>query len=447
MIFIGFGFLVTSFHKFRLTTLANFFWIAALSVQLYFLFQEFWKGLLSGRFLNKIIIDTRQLIRAEQNATAILIASCAIIGKTNSLQFLIITVFGVALYSLTEVIIILQVKTRDLGGSITLQLFGSAYGLAIASAQRYRNSWHNLNAYETQGSLTTAFLGSLFLWCFWPSSNSALANSIVEIHLAMLNTYFSMIGSCIMAFTTSLFLGDGRFKMSQILNASLAGAVFMGSCGDYLYDGWIAYLGGGFIGVVSCFLFEYMPKYFELLGIQQAAGVISHHGIPSIMAGIFSAFIREIYLDDKGWLQIAGVGISLGMGVVGGLFIGEATRGLRYYQFKNDYYNDRTNVILPDFEEARLEIYGPPHSAEESVMMISNAPKQYELVTPLVNVTQPQHFMQGAKPVVHLQSQYQQSVPVIHQYPNAQRYSTQTNLHRELFYDNQKGMRIFDVLQ
>ena len=214
MIFIGFGFIVTSFHKFRLTTLANFFWVAALSVQLYFLFQEFWEGLILGRSVSNFIIDTRQLIHAEQNATAILIATCAIIGKTNSLQLLIITIFGVALYSFTEVLIVFQVKTRDLGGSITLQLFGSAYGLAIAAAQRYRNSWHNLNAYETQGSLVTAMLGSLFLWCFWPSSNSALANSTVEIHLAMLNTYFSMIGSCIMAFTTSLFLGDGRFKMS-----------------------------------------------------------------------------------------------------------------------------------------------------------------------------------------------------------------------------------------
>ena len=41
----------------------------------------------------------------------------------------------------------------------------------------------------------------------------------------------------------------------------------MGSCADYLYDGWVAYLCGGFIGVVSCVLLEYVPKYFEHLGI------------------------------------------------------------------------------------------------------------------------------------------------------------------------------------
>ena len=181
----------------------------------------------------------------------------------------------------------------------------------------------------------------------------------------------------------------------------------MGSCADYLYDGWVAYLCGGFIGVVSCFLFEYTPKYFELLGIQQAAGVISHHGIPSIMAGILSAFIREIYLDDKGWLQIAGVGISLGMGVVGGLLIGEATRGLRYYQYKNDYYNDLTNVILPDFVEAKLAIYGPAHVIEEKVVLVSSESKQYELVTPLVNLNPPlQQVRQGPAPAASLQRSF-----------------------------------------
>ena len=121
------------------------------------------------------------------------------------------------------------------------------------------------------------------------------------------------------------------------------------------------------------------------------------------MSGVLSVFIREIYLDDKGHLQIAGVGISLGIGLVGGLLVGEATRGLRYYRFKNDYYNDRTNVILEDFVEAKLDIYGPVQTVEESVKMISYKPKVFELVTPSAKVIRPLQPRISTQPAVSLQ--------------------------------------------
>lgn len=213
MIFVGFGFLLTSFHRFRLSSLTNCFWVAALAVQYYFLFNAFWEGVIMGHFPEKIEINNTKLILGEVSAGAILIAVCAIVGKTNSLQYLIITIVGSCLYTLNEAIVVGKLGAKDIGGAMIIHAFGAFYGIGITSMYRYKESWGNKNLFETHDSLTSAMVGTLFLWCFWPSFNGALGTSDIEIHMATLNTYFSIIGSCVMAYVTSLMLGGGRFKM------------------------------------------------------------------------------------------------------------------------------------------------------------------------------------------------------------------------------------------
>ena len=136
----------------------------------------------------------------------------------------------------------------------------------------------------------------------------------------------------------------------------------MGSCGDYLYDGWIAYLCGALIGVVSVLLFEYSPRLLDKFDIHDVAGVLNLHGIPGIIGGLLSAIFRAKYVDDNGVVQVAGVGISVGIGLVGGLIVGALTKHLHHYEHNNKYFNDLTNVALEEFVEAELEVYGGPHS-------------------------------------------------------------------------------------
>lgn len=371
MIFVGFGFLLTSFHRFRLSSLTNCFWVAALAVQYYFLFTPFWEGVIEGHFPKEIIINNTKLILGEVSAGAILIAACAIIGKTNSLQFLIITLFGTFLYTLNETLVVLKLKARDVGGAMIIHTFGAFYGIGITLMYKYKDAMGSKNLYETQDSLSSAMIGTLFLWCFWPSFNAALSVTPEEIQIATLNTYFSIIASCVMAFTTSKLLGKGKFKMGQILNATLAGGVVMGSCADFLYDGWVAYLCGGLIGVVSCLLFEYSPALLDKFGIHDVAGVFNLHGVPGIIAGLLSAIFRAKYVDNKGGIQVAGTGISVGIGLFGGIIVGALTKNLHHYEHNNQYFNDVTNVALEEFVEAELEVYGGPH-ANHGMPIITN---------------------------------------------------------------------------
>lgn len=364
MIYVGFGFLLTSFHRFRLSALTHCFWVAAIAFQYYFLWSTFWKGVFhSGEFESEIHINVTELILGEVSAGAVLIAVCAIIGKTNSLQFLIISLVSALLYTLNETLTITYLKAFDVGGSMIIHTFGAFYGIGITFMYQYPMSLGNLNLIETHDSLTSAMIGTLFLWCFWPSFNAALAPTPAQIHSAVLNTYFSLVGSVVMAYAVSLILGKGKFKMSQILNATLAGGVIMGAYADILPDGWVAYLIGCLAGVMSCLLFQYAPAALDKIGIHDVAGVFNLHGVPGFLSGIISAIVRAKYVDNQGWRQAAAACISLGIGLGGGLIVGFLTKHLHHYSDLNHFFNDKTNVALEEFVEAHLDVYGGGHHA------------------------------------------------------------------------------------
>lgn len=365
MIYVGFGFLLTSFHRFRLSSLVMCFWVAALAVQYYFLFNAFWVGVFHGHW-GHIRINTTKLILGEVSAGAMLIAVCAIIGKTTSAQYVILTIAGSCLYTLNEVIVIEELKCKDIGGAMIIHTFGAFYGIGLTTAYRYKQAKGSKNLFETHDSLTSAMVGTLFLWCFWPSFNAALGTSDAEIHMAVLNTYFSIIGSVLTAYTTSVMLGNGRFTMSQILNATLAGGVAMGSCADILYDGWAAYFVGCLVGIISCVCFKYCPPLLDKCGIHDVAGVFNLHGIPGIISGFLSAIFRAKYIDNKGGIQAAGTVISWAIGLFGGLIVGYLTKFLHNYDAENDFFNDKAVVALEEFVVEELEVYGHPGMIKEN---------------------------------------------------------------------------------
>ena len=58
--------------------------------------------------------------------------------------------------------------------------------------------------------------GTVFLWLFWPSFNSAVAAPGDAQHRALLNTYFALAAGAVATFvTSSLTDRRGRFEMVQ----------------------------------------------------------------------------------------------------------------------------------------------------------------------------------------------------------------------------------------
>lgn len=361
MVFMGFGFLMTCFHKFKLSSLTNCFWVAALTVQYYFLFRAFWKGVIEDTFPGEIRAFGDNLILAEVSGAALLIAVCAVIGKVNNFQYLVITIIGVFLYSLNEVLVTSPkfINCKDGGGALLVHAFGAFYGIGVTWMLNYKDGVGSANLHETHESLTSAMLGTLFLWCYWPSANSALASGPADMNRAIMNTYFALLSSTLGAFFTSVFLGKkGKFYMSHILNATLAGGVALGSCADYLRKGYLAHISGFIMGVVTTLLVHYSGRFLRRIGIHDVAGVFNLHGVPGIYSGLFSAVIRKLDLDNKGGLQVAGTFVSVGIALFGGLIVGVTIKGFHHYTDKNHFFNDLTSVALEEADEEQLAIYG-----------------------------------------------------------------------------------------
>jgi ammonium transporter Rh len=71
-------------------------------------------------------------------------------------------------------------------------------------------------------------IGTIFLFCFWPSFNAGLASAGDSRLRAIVNTYLSIASSVLLTFICScLFSKEKKFDMVHIQNATLAGGVGM----------------------------------------------------------------------------------------------------------------------------------------------------------------------------------------------------------------------------
>ena len=73
-----------------------------------------------------------------------------------------------------------------------------------------------------------AMIGTLFLFCFWPSFNAGVAAEGAFRLRAVVNTYLSIASSVLLTYIISCLLSkDKKFDMVHIQNATLAGGVGM----------------------------------------------------------------------------------------------------------------------------------------------------------------------------------------------------------------------------
>lgn len=71
--------------------------------------------------------------------------------------------------------------------------------------------------------------GTIFLWLFWPSFNSASLHGDDQ-QRAIINTLLSISASCVIAFATSaLVTKNNKFNMVHVQNSTLAGGVAIGT--------------------------------------------------------------------------------------------------------------------------------------------------------------------------------------------------------------------------
>ncbi|KAI7800029.1 Rhesus blood group-associated glycoprotein, partial [Triplophysa rosa] len=322
MIFIGFGFLMTFLKRYGFSSVGINLLLAAFGLQWGLLLQNVWH-----MHDGKIRVSINRMINADFSTATVLISFGAILGKTSPVQLLIMTLLEITIFCINEHLVVEVIGASDVGASMTIHAFGAYFGLAVARVL-YRPGLRN--GHDNDGSVyhsdLFAMIGTVYLWMFWPSFNSAIADPGDSQITAVINTYFSLAACALAAYaTSSLVEKKGKLDMVHIQNATLAGGVAVGTCADMNIQPFGAMLIGVVAGIISTLGFKFLtPILASKLGIQDTCGVHNLHGMPGILGGLAGIVAAALHRKEgvSAAHQAGGLASSLGFALVGGLITG-----------------------------------------------------------------------------------------------------------------------------
>ncbi|KAM5326546.1 ammonium transporter Rh type A [Glossophaga mutica] len=322
MIFVGFGFLMTFLKKYGFSSVGINLLIAALGLQ--------WGTLVQGILHSHgqtIHIGIKNMINADFSTATVLISFGAVLGKVSPVQMLIMTIIEITVFAGNEHLVAEVFMASDIGASMTIHAFGAYFGLAVAGVL-YRPGLRRGHDNEESAYFSDLFamIGTLFLWIFWPSFNSAIAETGEKQYKAIANTYFSLAACVLTAYAfSSLVEHRGKLDMVHIQNATLAGGVAVGTCADMAIHPYIAMIIGSVAGMVSVIGFKFLtPIFATKLRIQDTCGVHNLHGLPGVVGGLAGIAAVALGASDVSTpaMQAAALGSSIGTAAVGGLITG-----------------------------------------------------------------------------------------------------------------------------
>jgi len=375
-IFVGFGFLMSFMRLNSFTATGHTFLVACYAVLWAVLNRGFWERAMAGvKIWDRIQVGTVEFIGADFCAAAVLISFGALLGRVTASQLLMMAIIEVVLFSINEMILKIRWHVVDYGGSMYIFVFGAYFGLACSFVLEKVNAKRNLIpnlARSTRVTDTMAMLGTLFLFCFWPSFNSALAPLSAQDR-AVTNTVLSiMTSTCVVYFLTCILDVTGRFGMVEVQNATIAGGVAMGAAGAVLINPFGAMVVGAFAGLISVLGYRYLTPALERIGLRDTCGVHNLHGMPGIVGCVASAIgvgaarigsywgtVSDTITDlpagrtrhQQAGYQMAALGTSLGIALVGGAITGVI---LAMMPSLPAFFDDVYEYIVPDDHVAEV---------------------------------------------------------------------------------------------
>uniref|UniRef100_A0A8C8WGA2 Ammonium transporter Rh type A n=1 Tax=Panthera leo TaxID=9689 RepID=A0A8C8WGA2_PANLE len=322
MIFVGFGFLMTFLKNYGFSSVGINLLVAALGLQ--------WGTFMWGIVHNhgqKIHIGIKNMINGDLSTATVLISFGAVLGKISPTQMLAMTILEIAAFVGNEYLVGEIFEASDIGASMTIHAFGAYFGLAVAGIlyQPSLRKGHEMEKSAYHSDLF-AMIGTLFLWMFWPSFNSVIAETGEKQYMAIVNTYFSLVACVLTAYAfSSLVEKRGRLDMVHIQNATLAGGVAVGTCADMKIHPYGSMIIGSIAGIVSVLGFKFLTPFFTTkLRIHDTCGVHNLHGLPGVVGGLASIVAIALGASKTSTMamQAAALGSSIGTAVVGGLITG-----------------------------------------------------------------------------------------------------------------------------
>ena len=371
MIYVGFGFLMAFLKGHSMGSITLNFLLAVLSMQTSIILNHLFHCALANRY-EKLVLSLPSLIGGNFAAGAVLIAFGALLGRLSPTQSILIPLILLPFYALNESIAVVKYQSVDMGGSMLIHLFGAFFGTACAAVlnTRLEDGRRKHNPSSNDYTNTIAFIGTLFLWMYWPSFNGALAIGNSQ-HRVVINTVLSLCGSCASTFALShWFNQENKFDPEHLLNATLAGGVAIGSSSDLVVAPWTSLLIGCIAGIVSTVGFHWFSPILNKGHVVDTCGVMNLHGIPGIIGGVAGGISAStagsgVYGDriesifpamgtngrsaaDQAGFQFACLLTSLVLSTLGGSLAGLI---LSFFNGPEKYDDDQEFLVVRSFGE------------------------------------------------------------------------------------------------
>jgi len=294
MLLLGFGYLMTFLNLYGIGAVGLTMLLTVVNMQCNIIVE----GSLNGIY--EISLDS--IIDSEFSAATLLITFGALIGRATPLQMSILAIAEAVFYALNKVFIVFGIiGAEDVGGTITIHMFGAFFGLAAAKALGPQQKQSAENNEATHVSDVFAFIGTTLLWVYWPSFVGATetGNETNEMH-CLINTILALLGSTGAAFFLSQHLCGGKFDPVHIQNSTLAGGVAIGASARLAIGPGAAVITGLVAGTISVLGYQYSSPLFESkLGLFDTCGVGNLHGYPSVVGGLLSIFFVAMEHDAE----------------------------------------------------------------------------------------------------------------------------------------------------
>lgn len=229
----------------------------------------------------------------------------ALLGKATFPQLMAIATAEAVFFTLNAVILFEVLEVHDIGGAMTIHMFGAYFGLAATYFFENKKALEDRTKQFCGGYLSqlAAMFGTIFLFMYWPSFNAILGSGLHR-HRAVVNTVLSITASTFSSVILSHTM-VGKIDIEVILNATLSGGVMMGAACDMITMPGLAMLAGAICGMISTLGYLKLNHWCQnKLSLHDTCGVQFLHGIPgtlgSLVAVIAVAVCESSYLNADG---------------------------------------------------------------------------------------------------------------------------------------------------
>ena len=402
MIFIGFGLLYCSLRVHQFSSISLVLFLGLLSLEFSLLWNYFWNNAMRKKIFtnyekkwSRLKLNMEEITQIDFFAASAIISLGSWLGKLTLGQYLLAILFETFFAAFNYFLCYFAIGGIDTGGSLYIFTFGAIFGFTVSFVLSYDNRFrermrNNKNKKSDYYSNIISAIGSLFIWLYFPSFNTAKIHcdhdkEVMEImrYRGIINTYMSMIGSTMVTFCMSALLSNQKFKMEHILRSSYVGGVIIaGSCTFCAYPWCAMIIGciGGILSVVFLHLtriekgegvpsqeinnnFLCLYDCVQSIKMSDTMGVLYCFGIPGILGGLCNVIFLGC-LGKKPWknlqlvnffyydrspskqvgIQIAVLFITIAIALISGILIGLIERFFTFYE-RDIAFTDSTIFI------------------------------------------------------------------------------------------------------